>query len=162
MIIIKNTSDQYQAYCTCRNPRHANLISISVVAHCVYATFFICLLRYAAIINYNVCVSFSFHLLSARLSHGTCVQRLHSGSSRRRGRKRRMCNWVIYEPPREAQCGCLRTLARFSRQRHTHTHAKNQHQNARPVWGNCKLVSLNINALSNPNRSERSLHNCRV
>lgn len=100
---------------TCRNPRRAFLFNVAGGAHCVYATFIICLLRYAAIINYNVCVSFNFHLLSARLSWNMCTA-IGGG-----GRGGCATVWFMNRPEkRNAVANCLRTLARFSRQ-NTHT-----------------------------------------
>lgn len=82
-----------------------------------------------------------------------------------RWRKRRMCNcvWFMNRPEkRNAVANCL--LLAYTRPilAPKKTHTQKPAPKCGTCLGNCKLVSLNINALSNPNRSEHSLHNCRV
>lgn len=108
-----------------------------------------CAMRLSLIIMF---VFHSIFIYYRRACRGTCVQRLHWRSGRRRSRRssRRMCNQVIYDQPRGEHgcCCCCFVDSPDSRAKMKKKIKKNPRQYGRPVW-NCKLVSLNINALSN-------------
>lgn len=97
----------------------------------------------------------SIFIYYRRACHGTCVQRLEEEEEE----DVQLCD--LWTAPRSAMrllTACVHSPDSRAKKKYTQKPAPK----CGTCLGNCKLVSLNINALSNPNRSEHSLHNCRV